>query len=173
MTRADIESTVVAFADAARRALDVGFDVIEIHAAHGYLLHQFLSPLSNRREDAYGGDLAGRMRFPLEVVTAVRSVWPDDRPLLVRVSATDWVPGGWDVDSTVELARHLALRGVDLVDCSSGGLDRGSASSSPRGTRCPSPSGCAATPGSRRRRSGSSPSRTRRSRWSRPGRRTP
>ena len=125
MTRADIESTVVAFADAARRALDVGFDVVEIHAAHGYLLHQFLSPLSNHRDDAYGGDLVGRMRFPLEVVTAVRSVWPADRPLLVRVSATDWVPGGWDLDSTVELARHLALRGVDLVDCSSGGLDPG------------------------------------------------
>ena len=108
-------------ADAARRALAAGFDVAEIHAAHGYLLHQFLSPLTNRRTDAYGGDLAGRSRLLLEVVDAVREVWPDDQPLLVRISATDWVEGGLDVDETAEVARLLAEHGVDLVDVSSGG----------------------------------------------------
>ena len=117
-----IAALVQAFADAARRSLGAGFEVAEIHAAHGYLLHQFLSPLSNRRADAYGGDLAGRSRFLLEVVRAVRAVWPEDRPLFVRLSATDWVDGGWDVGQTVELSRQLAGEGVDLVDVSSGGL---------------------------------------------------
>ena len=103
--------------------MPLGVDTVEIHAAHGYLLHQFLSPLSNLRDDEYGGDLDGRMRLPLEVVDAVRAVWPDDKPLIVRVSATDWVDGGWDVESTIVLAREAASRGVDLVDVSSGGLD--------------------------------------------------
>jgi 2,4-dienoyl-CoA reductase-like NADH-dependent reductase (Old Yellow Enzyme family) len=119
---AEIAALVEAFAAAARRALDAGFEVVEVHAAHGYLLHQFLSPLANQRADAYGGDLAGRSRFLLEVVRAVRAVWPDHRPLLVRVSATDWADGGWTLEETVELSRRLAAEGVDLVDVSSGGL---------------------------------------------------
>jgi 2,4-dienoyl-CoA reductase-like NADH-dependent reductase (Old Yellow Enzyme family) len=110
-----------AWADAARRALAAGFDVAELHAAHGYLLHQFLSPLTNRRTDAWGGDLAGRSRLLLDVVDAVRAVWPDGQPLFVRISATDWVPGGLDLDETSEVARLLASHGVDLVDVSSGG----------------------------------------------------
>jgi 2,4-dienoyl-CoA reductase-like NADH-dependent reductase (Old Yellow Enzyme family) len=110
-----------AWADAARRSLDAGYDVVEIHAAHGYLLHQFLSPLSNRRTDAWGGDLAGRSRLLLSVVDAVREVWPDDRPVLVRISATDWVDGGLDLEESGEVARLLARHGVDLVDVSSGG----------------------------------------------------
>jgi 2,4-dienoyl-CoA reductase-like NADH-dependent reductase (Old Yellow Enzyme family) len=109
------------FAAAARRALAAGFRVAEIHAAHGYLLHQFLSPLSNRREDAYGGSFDHRVRLPLEVAAAVRAVWPEDLPLLVRVSATDWTEGGWTADETVELARRLKAAGVDLLDVSSGG----------------------------------------------------
>ena len=116
-----IAAVVRAFADAAVRADRAGFDVVELHAAHGYLLHQFLSPLSNARTDAYGGDLPGRSRALREVVTAVRAVWPDAKPLLVRVSATDWADGGWDVEETVALARTLHGLGVDLVDVSSGG----------------------------------------------------
>jgi 2,4-dienoyl-CoA reductase-like NADH-dependent reductase (Old Yellow Enzyme family) len=109
------------FVAATRRALTAGFDVVEVHAAHGYLLHEFLSPLSNTRTDAYGGDLAGRMRLVLEVVEDVRAAWPQDRPLLLRISATDWVEGGWTVEDSVALAKEAAARGVDLVDCSSGG----------------------------------------------------
>jgi 2,4-dienoyl-CoA reductase-like NADH-dependent reductase (Old Yellow Enzyme family) len=118
----EIAGLVEAFAAAARRSLAAGFEVVEIHGAHGYLVHEFLSPLSNQRADAYGGDLAGRSRFLLEVVRAVRDVWPDDRPLFVRLSGTDWVPGGWDVEQTTEVTRLLAAAGVDLVDVSSGGL---------------------------------------------------
>ncbi|WP_255714901.1 NADH:flavin oxidoreductase/NADH oxidase [Blastococcus sp. MG754426] len=118
---AGIAAVVASFRRAAARARDVGFDVVELHAAHGYLLHQFLSPLVNTRSDRYGGGLVGRSRLLLEVVDAVREVWPDDRPLLVRVSATDWLEGGWDGDDTVALARVLGGHGVDLVDCSSGG----------------------------------------------------
>jgi 2,4-dienoyl-CoA reductase-like NADH-dependent reductase (Old Yellow Enzyme family) len=110
-----------AWADAARRSLEAGYDVAEIHAAHGYLLHQFLSPLTNRRTDAWGGDLAGRSRLLLSVVDAVREVWPDDQPVFVRISATDWVEGGLDLDETAEVGRLLAAHGVDLVDVSSGG----------------------------------------------------
>jgi 2,4-dienoyl-CoA reductase-like NADH-dependent reductase (Old Yellow Enzyme family) len=106
---------------AARRALESGFEVAEIHSAHGYLLHQFLSPLTNRRTDEWGGDLAGRSRLLVDVVDAVRDVWPDDQPLLVRLSATDWVDGGLTVDDVAEVARRLADHGVDLVDVSSGG----------------------------------------------------
>jgi 2,4-dienoyl-CoA reductase-like NADH-dependent reductase (Old Yellow Enzyme family) len=123
MTHDDIAHVVDGFADAARRADALGVDTVEIHGAHGYLLHQFLSPLSNLRDDEYGGDLAGRMRLTLEVVDAVRAMWPDGKPVLLRVSATDWVDGGWDVESTIVLAREAAARGVDLVDVSSGGLD--------------------------------------------------
>jgi 2,4-dienoyl-CoA reductase-like NADH-dependent reductase (Old Yellow Enzyme family) len=117
-----IRAVVQAFADGARRALDAGFRVAEIHAAHGYLLHEFLSPLSNERKDAYGGTFENRIRLTCEVVDAVRAVWPDALPLWVRISATDWAEGGWDLEQSVELARVLAERGVDLVDCSSGGL---------------------------------------------------
>jgi 2,4-dienoyl-CoA reductase-like NADH-dependent reductase (Old Yellow Enzyme family) len=122
MSADDIGETVTAFATAARRSLDVGFDVIELHAAHGYLLHQFLSPLSNMREDDYGGSLDNRMRLPIEVAVAVREVWPADRPLFMRISTTDWMSGGWDVSQSIELARRLHDVGVDLIDASSGGL---------------------------------------------------
>jgi 2,4-dienoyl-CoA reductase-like NADH-dependent reductase (Old Yellow Enzyme family) len=110
------------FAQAARHAYAAGFQVLEIHAAHGYLLHSFLSPLTNRRTDAYGGELAARMRFPLEVVRAVRAAWPASLPLLVRISATDWIEGGWDLEQSTVFAHELKAAGVDLVDCSSGAL---------------------------------------------------
>ena len=119
---AGIAGVVGAFADAARRALEAEFRVIELHAAHGYLLHTFLSPLANRRTDRYGGDFAGRTRLLREVVAAVRGVWPERLPLFVRLSVTDWVDGGWDVDQSVQVARDLAPMGVDLIDCSSGGM---------------------------------------------------
>lgn len=109
------------FAAAARRALQAGFQLVEVHAAHGYLLHQFLSPLSNRRVDAYGGSFENRIRLLLETVAAVRAVWPAELPLLVRLSATDWVEGGWTADETVALSRRLKESGVDMVDVSSGG----------------------------------------------------
>jgi 2,4-dienoyl-CoA reductase-like NADH-dependent reductase (Old Yellow Enzyme family) len=118
---AEIRGIVEAFAAAARRALTAGFQLVEIHSAHGYLSHEFLSPLSNRRQDQYGGPLENRMRFALEVTQAVRAVWPQNLPLFVRISATDWVPGGWDIADSVELARRLKPLGVDLIDCSSGG----------------------------------------------------
>ena len=108
--------------DAAKRSIEAGFDVLEIHNAHGYLLHQFLSPISNSRDDAYGGDLAGRMRFPLEVAQALRETWPEDKPVFVRVSAVDGLDGGWSMDDTVIYAKELKARGIDVIDCSSGGL---------------------------------------------------
>ena len=117
----DIAAITDAFAVAARRALEAGFDVVELHAAHGYLIHEFLSPLVNRRTDAYGGSYDNRVRLCLEVVDAIRGVWPDRLPLFVRISATDWKEGGWDLEQAVELARRLRSHGVDLVDCSSGG----------------------------------------------------
>jgi len=119
---AEIQTIVSAFAAAARRARLAGFEVAEIHSAHGYLLHEFLSPISNRRGDQYGGSLAGRTRFPLEVAEAVRAAWPDSLPVFLRLSATDWVEGGWDLEQSVELAAQLRTAGVDLIDCSSGGL---------------------------------------------------
>jgi 2,4-dienoyl-CoA reductase-like NADH-dependent reductase (Old Yellow Enzyme family) len=122
MSRDDIETVVRQFADAARRALDAGIEVVELHMAHGYLLHEFLSPLSNRREDEFGGSLENRARFPLMVTDAVRAVWPDELPLFARISATDWVEGGWDVEQSVAFSRRLKERGVDLIDCSTGGL---------------------------------------------------
>ncbi|MGN6089844.1 MAG: NADH:flavin oxidoreductase/NADH oxidase [Actinomycetales bacterium] len=120
---ADVADVVESFRASTRRALDAGFELVEVHAAHGYLLHQFLSPLSNQRTDAYGGSFDNRVRLVLEVVDAVREAWPERLPLLVRISATDWVEGGWDLEQSVALARLLKARGVDLVDCSSGGLD--------------------------------------------------
>jgi 2,4-dienoyl-CoA reductase-like NADH-dependent reductase (Old Yellow Enzyme family) len=119
---AEVGLIVDAFRSAAGRAVEAGFQVVEIHAAHGYLIHQFLSPLSNRRTDEYGGSFENRIRFALEVVHAVRSTWPENLPLFLRISATDWVEGGWEVDQSVELARRVRESGVDLIDCSSGGL---------------------------------------------------
>jgi 2,4-dienoyl-CoA reductase-like NADH-dependent reductase (Old Yellow Enzyme family) len=121
LTAAGLMEITAAFVQAARRALLAGFQVAEVHAAHGYLLHQFLSPLSNRRSDGYGGSFENRIRLLREVVTAVRNVWPDHLPLLVRISATDWVEGGWDLEQSLELVRQLIPLGVDLIDCSSGG----------------------------------------------------
>ena len=120
-----IRHVVSAFRDAARRVLDAGGKVIEIHAAHGYLLHEFLSPLSNHRTDRYGGSFENRSRIVCEVAEAVRSVWPERYPVFVRVSATDWVDGGWTADDSVALANALKPAGVDLIDCSSGGLVKG------------------------------------------------
>ncbi len=131
MTTDDIAGTVQAFADAARRADLAGFDVVEIHAAHGYLLHEFLSPLSNHRTDGYGGSFEGRSRLALEVIDAVRAAWPDDKPLFVRLSATDWTDGGWDLAQTVRLSALLEAHGVDLVDVSSGGNVRAEIPSAP------------------------------------------
>ncbi|WP_431931259.1 NADH:flavin oxidoreductase/NADH oxidase [Nonomuraea jabiensis] len=119
----DLGRIVADFAAATRRAAAAGFDVVEIHAGHGYLLHQFLSPRANRRTDRYGGGFDNRVRLLLEVVDAVRGAWPAERPLLVRVSATDWVDGGWTPEETVDLARLLHEHGVDLLDVSTGGLD--------------------------------------------------
>jgi 2,4-dienoyl-CoA reductase-like NADH-dependent reductase (Old Yellow Enzyme family) len=121
LTTDDLAGIVEAFKQAARRACAAGFEIVEIHAAHGYLIHEFLSPLTNSRTDRYGGSLDNRLRLCLEVVEAVRNVWPERLPVFVRISATDWTPGGWDIDQAVELSRRLRDRGVDLVDCSSGG----------------------------------------------------
>jgi 2,4-dienoyl-CoA reductase-like NADH-dependent reductase (Old Yellow Enzyme family) len=119
---AGIEEVVGAFEAAARRALTAGFQVIEIHAAHGYLLHEFLSPLSNHRDDEYGGSLENRMRLLLRVAERLRALMPSELPLFVRISGTDWAEGGWDIEQSVELARRLKALGVDLIDVSSGGL---------------------------------------------------
>ena len=122
LTRDEVEEIPVAFAAAAARADAAGFDLIEIHAAHGYLLHQFLSPLSNLREDEYGGDFAGRTRLVREVVSAVRDVWPADKPLAIRFSGTDWLDDGWTLEETARLSAELRDLGVDIVDVSSGAL---------------------------------------------------
>lgn len=117
----EIARVVQAFGLAAARAVAAGFQVIEIHAAHGYLLHEFISPLSNHRTDAYGGDFSNRTRIVREVVTAIRQQWPEQYPLLLRLSVTDWTEGGWDVEQSIALARQVKPLGVDLIDCSSGG----------------------------------------------------
>lgn len=119
---AGIRKIINDFTVAAERAIRAGFKVIEIHSAHGYLIHQFLSPLSNKRTDEYGGSFENRSRFLLEIVAGIQTVWPGDLPLLVRISATDWAEGGWDLDEAVQLARILQRKGVDLIDVSSGGL---------------------------------------------------
>ncbi|MBO1326674.1 NADH:flavin oxidoreductase/NADH oxidase [Acetobacter sp. TBRC 12305] len=121
LDRDGMNKVCAAFVAAARRAMALGLDAVQLHAAHGYLLHQFLSPLSNHRDDAYGGSLENRMRFPLEVFDAVREVFHTG-PLTVRVSGTDWVPGGWDIEQTVAFAQHLQARGCDAIHVSSGGL---------------------------------------------------
>jgi 2,4-dienoyl-CoA reductase-like NADH-dependent reductase (Old Yellow Enzyme family) len=116
-----IADIVHAFGKAAQRALDAGFQLVELHSAHGYLLHEFLSPLSNHRSDLYGGSFQNRTRIVREVVESIRRVWPERLPLFIRISSTDWVEGGWDIEQAVELARNLRALGVDLIDCSSGG----------------------------------------------------
>ena len=121
LSLSDIHGVIAAFRRAAERALAAGFEVIEIHGAHGYLLHEFLSPFSNIRTDEFGGSLENRMRLPMRVTQAVRQVWPSRLPLFFRVSATDWQEGGWDLEQSIELARRLKPLGVDLIDVSSGG----------------------------------------------------
>ncbi|MFN8488249.1 MAG: NADH:flavin oxidoreductase/NADH oxidase [Caldilineaceae bacterium] len=121
LTLAEIDGIKLAFRDAAQRAVAAGFKVIEIHAAHGYLLHSFYSPLSNQRQDTYGGNFANRIRLVIEIADAVRNVLPEALPLAVRVSSTDWVEGGWTIEDTLDLAKRLKQTGVDLLDCSSGG----------------------------------------------------
>jgi 2,4-dienoyl-CoA reductase-like NADH-dependent reductase (Old Yellow Enzyme family) len=121
LNKSGIDAVIEAFRRAAKRALKAGFDIVEIHAAHGYLIHEFLSPLSNHREDAYGGSFENRIRLAIEIVEAVRAEWPQDLPVFVRISATDWVEGGWNADESVALARQFREHGVDLVDASSGG----------------------------------------------------
>jgi 2,4-dienoyl-CoA reductase-like NADH-dependent reductase (Old Yellow Enzyme family) len=124
MDEKTVGQTVSLFSASARRAREAGFDIIELHGAHGYLISSFLSPITNRRSDRYGGSFENRIRFLLEVVDAVRSEWPDDKPLFVRISCTDWIDGGWDLEASVDLARLLKAGGkVDLIDCSSGAVD--------------------------------------------------
>ena len=122
LTAADLEEIEAQFVAAARRAHAAGFQVVEIHMAHGYLLHEFLSPFANQRSDDYGGSLENRLRFPLRVARAVRAAWPDDLPLFVRISTVDWAEGGWDLAQSVVLCRELRGLGVDLIDCSAGFL---------------------------------------------------
>ena len=122
LDKAGIEKVVSDFVEATKRAVKAGFKVVEIHAAHGYLLHEFLSPLSNKRTDEYGGSFENRSRLILQVIKEVKKVWPADLPLFVRISATDWVEGGWDIEESVQLSKLLKVEGVDLIDCSSGGL---------------------------------------------------
>lgn len=122
LDRAEIDQVLEAFVAATKRALAAGFEVVELHMAHGYLLHEFLSPLSNQRADEYGGSLENRARLPRRVAEAVRACWPDHLPVFVRISATDWVEGGWDLTQSIQLARWLKHAGIDLIDCSSAGL---------------------------------------------------
>jgi 2,4-dienoyl-CoA reductase-like NADH-dependent reductase (Old Yellow Enzyme family) len=131
LTREEIAGVVRAFADAARRADAAGFDMVEVHAAHGYLINQFLSPIANKRDDEYGGSRENRMRLVLEVTEAVRATLPQDKPVWVRISASDNAPGGWDVEDSVALARELKALGVDAIDCSSGGFAEGRIAPSP------------------------------------------
>ncbi len=125
LSEIEIAELVAAFGSAAKRAVSAGFDLVEIHAAHGYLIHQFLSPLSNTREDEYGGSFENRIRFLLEIIDAVRSAIPDSMPLFLRISASDWLDGGWTIDDSVALAKIVKIRGVDLIDVSSGGTSSG------------------------------------------------
>lgn len=122
LTTDNLAQLCIRFEESAQRALIAGFQVVELHMAHGYLLHQFLSPLSNYRIDEFGGDLENRMRFPLLVARRIREVWPQDLPVFVRISATDWVEGGWNLDQSLELCRRLKNLGIDMIDCSSAGL---------------------------------------------------
>jgi len=120
----DFEEVTAQFVAAAERSVDAGFEVLELHMAHGYLFHAFLSPVSNTRQDEWGGTLERRERFPLKVAEAVREVWPEPWPLFVRISCTDWVEGGWDLDQSIDFCRRLKQLGIDFIDCSSGGMVR-------------------------------------------------
>jgi 2,4-dienoyl-CoA reductase-like NADH-dependent reductase (Old Yellow Enzyme family) len=122
LSKAEIQEIAELFMVATRRALEAGFEVIELHCAHGYLLNSFLSPLTNHRDDEYGGSLANRCRLPLAIAKAMREFWPEDKPMFVRISASDWVEGGWDIGQSIQLAKWLKAIGIDLIDCSSGGL---------------------------------------------------
>ena len=122
LTESNLETICNAFVAAAERAFNAGFKVVEVHMAHGYLLHQFLSPLTNKRTDQYGGSLENRLRFPLQVAEQVRNSWPEELPVFVRISATDWADKGWDLEQSVELCKKLKQLGIDLIDCSTGGL---------------------------------------------------
>jgi 2,4-dienoyl-CoA reductase-like NADH-dependent reductase (Old Yellow Enzyme family) len=122
MTLEDVEEVASQFRAAALRSVQAGFEVLELHMAHGYLLHEFLSPLSNQRKDPFGGPLENRERFPLKVAKKVKEVWPESFPLFVRISCTDWAEGGWDLDQSIHFCKRLKELGVDLIDCSSGGL---------------------------------------------------
>ncbi|HTG01622.1 MAG TPA: oxidoreductase, partial [Nitrospirota bacterium] len=122
LTSSDLAALRTQFVEAAARAKAAGFQVVELHMAHGYLLHEFLSPLTNRRADEFGGSLENRMRYPLSIAKAVRDFWPADLPVFVRISATDWVESGWDLDQSISLCRKLKELGIDLIDCSSGGI---------------------------------------------------
>ncbi len=123
MDRDDVRQVIASHAEAASRSIDAGFDICEIHGAHGYIIQQFLSPITNKRQDGYGGDLQGRMRFALELMEAVRKSWPNDRPLFFRASCVDGKGGAWELDDTIALSKELKLRGVDVIDCSSGGIE--------------------------------------------------
>ena len=125
MSKPEIKSIIENFKQAAVRAHEAGFQIIELHGAHGYLLHEFLSPLSNQRKDEYGGTFNNRIRFVIETTEAVREVWNEEFPLFVRMSATDWADGGWTVEESIELSKILKTKGVDLIDCSSGGNSPG------------------------------------------------
>ena len=153
LSLAEIDDLIAAFRRAAERALAAGFELIEIHGAHGYLLHEFLSPFSNIRTDEFGGSLENRMRLALSVTKAVREVWPARLPLFFRVSATDWQEGGWDLEQSIELARRLKSRGVDVIDVSSGGNLPTLKSPLAPAIRCPSPKQFETKPGSRPPRS--------------------
>jgi len=135
MSPEEIRGAVADFAAAAKRAMDAGFEVLELHMAHGYLAHEFLSPLSNKRNDEYGGDLENRLRFPLQVAKAVRDIW--SKPLFVRISCTDWVEGGWDLKQSLEFCRRLKGIGIDLIDCSSGAWSLMPGFPQPRDIRLP------------------------------------
>ena len=122
LTTEEIEQTVADFEAAAKRALNAGFDVLEFHCAHGYLMNEFLSPLTNKRTDEYGGSMANRCRLVLRIAKQLRELWPQDKPVFVRISAVDWVEGGWGIEDSIQLAKWLKEIGIDLIDCSSGGL---------------------------------------------------
>ncbi len=122
LDHAGMEEISSRFIESAKRSLSAGFEVIEIHMAHGYLLHEFLSPLSNRRKDEFGGSLENRMKFPLRIASEIRGIWPDSLPVFARISCTDWVEGGWNLDQSIEFCGRLKDIGVDLIDCSSGGM---------------------------------------------------
>jgi 2,4-dienoyl-CoA reductase-like NADH-dependent reductase (Old Yellow Enzyme family) len=132
LTLDEIEAIIAAFAAGARRSIDVGFTLLEIHAAHGYLIHQFLSPLANQRDDDFGGSFENRTRFLIRIIDAIRKEVPDSTPVITRISATDWVDGGWDIEQSIELSKMMGAHGIDLVDVSSGGMD-------PRQSLTPSP----------------------------------